>query len=442
MLSAVAAETLSAQGLRQVLGDARAELLELVAEQARARGLRLYLVGGVVRDIALGIASHDLDFALDADARRFADDLAREFGGAVLAHGSFGTAVWQLDASMAVSLGRGAEELPSHIDFARARTETYTQPAALPTVRYADIQADLRRRDFTLNALAIRLSPGNHMALIDPCAGLDDLRGRRIRVLHERSFIDDPTRILRAVKLATRLGFTIEGHTHALLRAALPLLARLSGARLMRELDLMLDEAMGADMLKALAELGALREIQPAFRIEARLPEQLKRLHATPASSLASHDKRLVAWCLLLAGHQSDEAAAICQRLDLPGKLSKAALATTELLSQRAMLADASLPHSHIVRQLDGRPEAALLAARICLAECPLAHDRLGRYLREWRHQRATINGDDLARMGLPPGPRYRQILDGLRFGWIDGHIKNAADEEAALRQLLAVHDG
>ncbi len=431
MLRAEIPKVIKSQALRHVLGDASADLVDRIASQARARGLHLYLVGGVVRDLLLGIANHDLDFALESDAKRFADELAVEYGGSVLAHRAFGTAVWTLESSLTSLMEAG--KLPLHIDFVRARSEAYAHPGALPTVAFADIQSDMRRRDFALNALAIQLSPAPAgYRLLDACGGWDDLRNRQIRILHKRSFIDDPTRVMRAVRLGERLGFAIETETLSLLMASMPLLKQVTGHRLARELDLILGEPKAADMLRRLDELGALREIQPAIRISPDLPRHLARWH-----DCASGD-RATAWSLLLAGHNEVEAAAICQRLDLPKALTRSVIACAALMGKAELLSDANSPPSRSARLLDGLPYSALEAASMLLSECPIAKDRIGDYLRKWRHQRALITGHDLARMGLPPGPRYKEILNALRSAWIDGEIQNADDEQAALRQLLA----
>lgn len=427
MASAEPSQAIKRCMLRQVLGHASADLVDRVANQARARGISLYLVGGVVRDLMLKIKSHDLDFALEADAKRFADELVAAYGGSALAHRAFGTAVWTLDARLAA-----AGKLPEHIDFVRARSESYAHPAALPTVAFADIQSDMRRRDFTLNALAIQLSPGvAGYRLLDACGGLDDLQKRLIRVLHGRSFIDDPTRILRAIRLGERLGFTIEAETMSLLRAALPLLQRVTGNRLASELDLILGEPRAGAMLQTLQELGALREIQPAFCISPALSKHLARLPER------DRQDRAIAWTLFLAQHKRDDAAAICQRLDLPKALTDSAIACAGLMQHAELLNDANSPPSHTARLLDGLPEAALEATRLQLAERPIAVKRIGDYLDKWRHQRAITTGHDLARLGLPPGPRYKEILDTLRFAWIDGEIRGSEDEQDRLAELL-----
>ena len=192
-----------------ILGAASARLIDLIAAQAQARNIELFLVGGVVRDLLLKRPNHDLDFVLVSDAIAFAEALAAQYGGALQTHKPFGTASWRLDAAMIARLGLPGDDLPGHIDFARARAETYASPAALPTVTPSGIERDLWRRDFSLNTLALQLSPASAAGkLLDVCGGLKDLERKRVRVLHDESFIDDPTRILRALRFARRYDFT------------------------------------------------------------------------------------------------------------------------------------------------------------------------------------------------------------------------------------------
>ena len=437
-MSSPDATILDSQTLRGVLGDAASELIGLIASHAQAKDLRLFLVGGSVRDILLGLPTQDLDFALEADASHFARQLASRYGGAVQPHKDFGTAIWTLDSSVAARLNVPADQLPAHIDFARARSETYAEPAALPTVQPATIQADLRRRDFSLNALALQLSPASAASqLIDECGGLADLKSGLIRVLHADSFIDDPTRIFRAIKLGARLGFTIESHTHTLMRAALPYLERVSGARLAHELGLILDESQAAAVLLRLQALGALKAIHPAFCLHPEIDTHFVRLSEFEPKSMPASDRNKAAWCVLLAA-TSEYAAEICARLDLPKAATRAITACAGLLGQADSLRDANALPSQITRMLDGTPQSAIVSAQLVLADDPVARDNLSNYLSEWRQQKPGISGHDLMRLGLPTGPRYKEILDALRFAWIDGQVKSEADEQALLKELLS----
>ncbi len=428
--------------MRQVLGESTAELIDTIASHAQKRGFNLFLVGGVVRDIILGLPNQDLDFVLEADAIRFADELAAQFGGTVLAHKPFGTAIWTLDSCAAENLMLPAHQIPQHIDFARARSETYKHPAALPTVAPADIQSDLRRRDFTLNTLAIQLSPAQESGqLLDECGGFADLQNGLIAILHDRSFIDDPTRILRAMRISLRLGFIIEARTDKLMRAALPQLGRVTGPRLVNEIDLILREPKAGEILLQLQDLGALKSIQPAFRVSPDLPDQLTRFRETTAPWQATIDKHCVLWSLLLAAVPEGDADAICQRLSLSRTLTKSIGACARLIDAADILRDGKSPPSQAAQILDGLLEPALHAAWLLLADSPTAQNKLLDYMNKWRHQRPSISGADLEQMGIPPGPRYKRILDALRFAWIDSKINSPKQEQAYLRELIAKED-
>ena len=424
--------------IRQALGESTAILIDTIVQQAERRGLSLFLVGGVVRDIFLEVPNHDLDFVLEADAIRFAEELAERFGGRVLAHQAFGTAIWSLDSSAAEKLQMPEHGAPQHIDFARARLETYCQPAALPTVSPSDIRSDLRRRDFTLNSLAIQLSPVPASGrLLDVCGGAADLQNRLIRVLHEDSFVDDPTRILRALRLRARMGFAIEAGTQKLLSAALPLLGRVTGKRLVNELRLVLSEPKADEILLQLQDMGALAQIHPDLRLSPDLPDQLTRFRQTHSPWAAAADRGAVLWSLLLASVCEDDALAICQRLDLSRNLTQSIVACSRLMRKSDVLRDPQSPPSEAARILDGLPEPALVAAWLILADRPAAQTKLVDFAKEWRHQRGTISGVDLAQMGIPPGPRYKRILDALRFARIDGLVNSPEEEQAYLSDLL-----
>ena len=312
-------QVFTSQIIAQTSGDAVAELINVIARQADEHGVALYLVGGPVRDLLLGRAISDIDFVIEGDAIAFAGDLSRSYGGTIQAHRPFGTAKWRLDARAAAKLSLSHAVIPDHIDLAMARSEHYAHPTALPLVSPAKIDQDLFRRDFSINALAIQLSPLQEFGrLLDPYEGHPDLRGGLIRVLHDASFIDDPTRILRAARFARRLGFEVEAHTADLMRAALPMLGRVTGPRLRNEIDMILLEAHPGDVLLRLRKLGALRSIHSAFRISKRLPALLESClqDSPPWQEGEVVDLRSLRWSLLLVDLQEAEARAIAERLE------------------------------------------------------------------------------------------------------------------------------
>jgi tRNA nucleotidyltransferase (CCA-adding enzyme) len=204
-----------------------------------------YFVGGLVRDLLLGQSIVDLDMVIEGDAIALAERLSRRLGGRVIAHKRFGTAKWMLSNGVWAQITDEVserDELPPSIDFVTARTEFYSHPTALPQVEQSSIKQDLHRRDFTINTLAIRLDPDHWGELLDFYGGEEDLHEGIIRVLHSLSFIDDPTRILRAARLESRLGFRLDPRSEELIDDALPLLRRVSGDRIRHELELIFRE--------------------------------------------------------------------------------------------------------------------------------------------------------------------------------------------------------
>lgn len=435
--------SIDSSSIREILGESSAQLIDHIARRAQAQNLALFLVGGVVRDLLLKRRNLDLDFVLESDATRFAKNLAAECGGRIQAHHAFGTATLTLDPTVAKRLSLPSADIPDHLDFARARTETYASPAALPTVSPSRIELDLWRRDFSLNALALQLSPGHAAGrLLDVCGGLRDLEQRRVRVLHDNSFVDDPTRILRALRFARRFGFELEAKTADLMRDALPLLARVTGARLCNEIELILQEAGAAEILLRLQDMNALRSIHPAFHVSPQVQQHEDMLRETsPPWVEHTIDHMALRWNLLLADCGASDARAVCQRLDLTQALTRSVVASATLVAKSTRLSDAGSRPSKIARLLDGMPEVTLLAAWIALSHSPEAQRNIDAYASRWRHQRPGITGNDLARMGITPGPRFKVILDALRSAWIDGDIKSPEEEALLLKELLSQYD-
>ena len=219
---------------------------------------------------------------------------------------------------------------------------------------------------------------------------------------------------------------------------ALPLLGQITGQRLVNEIDLILSEPTAGAILLQLQELGALASIQPAFCVSPDLPKHLARFRETtvPWSSAAS-DLGCVTWCLLLAAVSETDANSICTRLNLPQNLTRSITACARLMAQAAHLHDQASPPSDAVRLLEALPDTALHAAWLLVADSDAAQMKLAHFMNEWRHQRAHISGADLIQMGIPPGPRYKFILDTLRFAWIDGKVNSRDEEQSFLRELL-----
>jgi tRNA nucleotidyltransferase (CCA-adding enzyme) len=383
----------------------------------------VYLVGGTVRDILLGEPSFDVDIAVEGDAIALADALARELHGRVKAHRKFGTAV--------VLYGRG-----ERVDVVTARTEFYDAPAALPTVEHATIREDLFRRDFTINAMAVSLKGEDFGRLVDPFGGRRHLEERTIRVLHNLSFIDDPTRIFRAIRYESRLGFRMNEHTQRLARGCIEmgLVGDLSSARLRDELVALLEEEHVADSIRRLAELGADRAIHPhlaadeeAIRLLARLKELRDRF------GLAVPDW-LLGLVVLARRLPPDELFDWLDRLKVRRAHAEriaAAVTVGPKLVER-LGAGRHAPSDVVALAEPYAPEAPLFA--LALADVPALED----YFERLRRIQLEISGSDLAELGVRESPRVGEILTELRRRKLNGQLDGRESELAAARELIS----
>src|SRR5512140_947682 len=282
-----------AERMQAILPVQEWDLLQRVAAAAGKLAMPLYVVGGLPRDILLGNPSKDLDLVVEGRAQALAEALAEQYGGRVVVHRAFGTAKWEL----LVRGPRPQGDVPAPgavqaLDLITARSETYRQPAALPVVAPGTIVDDLRRRDFTINAIAIRLDGPHFGELRDDLGGRRDLEQRLVRALHPRSFVDDPTRMYRAVRYEQRYGFTIAEDTLRLLPEGRGVVRSLSPQRIRHELDLMVDEAKAPSMLQRAAELGLLAAIHPSLGYDRAAAERLGAAEKAPAVSVPAVPRR------------------------------------------------------------------------------------------------------------------------------------------------------
>ena len=431
--------------LQAKLAPQQWELLMKAAQIAAQWGWHLYLVGGAVRDLLLAstgkLSIKDIDLVVDgfhqaADVGagvKLATALQELYPSARLEiHGAFQTAalLWHQDPELD-SLG---------IDIATARTEFYPYPAANPEVEASSIRQDLYRRDFTINAMALRLTPATGSPLLDFFGGLDDLSSQQIRVLHPNSFIEDPTRIYRGVRFAVRLGFHLETQTIAYIRYAIEsgVYDRTAQAnpktpalqtRLKTELKYLLQADYWQPALELLADLGALQCIHSTLKLDPELLHQLRLLER--CFRRFDRQQQLIDWQLRLeltiAYLAPEYRQLVAKNLQLPAdsidRLQNLALAQADIVS--------SLPNCQrvsqvveLLRQYDS-PMLILIAVRC--RNPRIFRRQIWRYLTVWVNVHPILNGNDLRKLGYKPGPQYRQILDNLLAAMLDGEVIDRA---------------
>ena len=412
-------------------------VVRLVKAEAERLDLPLYIVGGSVRDLLLSRLIKDLDFTVEGDAAILAEALLRKYAGRVVFHRRFGTATWTLDESTFKRVNiplPGPSEFPPFLDLISARSETYSQPGALPAVQRSTIGDDLRRRDFSINAMALRLDGTHYGELVDPLGGQADLERGQIRVLHDRSFIDDPTRMLRAVRYAGRYEFEIEPKTLRLIGdEAKAVLAGLSGERLRHEFDLLFEEKNRAAMLNRLAGLDLLRPIHPALQFTSPLlplPDEIPAELGSFAKPDSLYFKQTLGWILWLMRLPVSDIEQISKRLDFPVFLAAATRAASNLFADLPSFT--GWKPSQWTFHLDDLPALAVYAVFLATKD-----EDLRDYLSTWRNIKPTINGNHLKQLGLEPGPQFAEILRRLRSAWLDGEIRNEEEEKSLLNRLV-----
>jgi tRNA nucleotidyltransferase (CCA-adding enzyme) len=420
-------------------------LLKTISQVAHDQHTALYIVGGFVRDLLLNRPVLDFDLTVEGEAIKLAHALAEQFGGRVTSHARFGTAKWLLQGA---SFGDGlpASKLAAaalqSIDLVSARTEFYTYPSALPTVERGSIKLDLHRRDFTMNTLALRLDGHHYGELYDYWGGMSDLRHGIVRVLHSLSFVDDPTRMLRAVRFEKRFNFRIEDRTLQLLQEAITLMDRVSGDRIRHELNTILAESNAAQILTRLNELQLLKAIHPNLGWDEWHSQHLKTLPDSEPNPdwgidgplLPVEQKRSLAYAVWLMRLPVEQAAQVCGRLKVSVELRNVLIEACNLWCDLPSLV--TQPPSQIYDRLVDVPSLSRYAVYLASDE-PQLRNVLEAYSTRWQKISTSIDGHELRKRGLPPSPVYKEILSGLRNAWLDGQVATPEEEQKLLEILI-----
>ena len=410
-------------------------LFEAVGQAAKESGMAAYAVGGCVRDLYMNRPNFDLDFVIEGAAPELAHALERAHSGrlrVVAEHERFRTAtlVFQADA-------------PREVDLSTARTEFYEFPAALPTVEPSHLEHDLYRRDFTINSLALSINEGEFGDVIDFFDGIADINDKLIRILHSFSFIEDPTRIIRAVRFASRFGFKLEAKTRRQAERAIEMgvFENLGGFRLKEELKIILESPHRLKALELLRDLGGgLRYLASDLTFDETLPQVFRRAH-----HILQRNRLDSGWIVYLAlllaplRGNAEALAGVMDRLVLSNHerdwISDGLRLSNELPGTAGGGDTGWLPRSVIYKTLHGHAQQSLaIAASLCALGTP-ARRWIKLYLDELREVKPALTGHDLLRIGLPQGPLIKEALQKLHVARLDGEVKTDAEELELLKR-------
>ena len=405
------------------------EIIEKAKEVGESLGYNVYLVGGFVRDLLLRVENYDLDFVVEGDGPVFAVMLAEILGGKVNVHKKFETAV--------VILPDG-----TRFDVATARFEYYREPAALPEVAKGSIKRDLYRRDFTINAMAIKITGEDAYTLIDYYGGLRDLKDKVIRVIHNLSFVEDPTRAFRAVRFEQRYGFRIGAQTERLIRLAVRdgIFERLSGKRVFNELKHMLDEKNALLMVKRMQDLGILRFVHPKIRVDEEMEELFDRAQEVLSwYELLFKRKQPETWMvnmmILLNKLKPEEVERLTHWFGM-AKSEKEIISTGIFQAHKVLweLRKAE-DDAKVYFTLRNQPLEAILYYMARADE--ETQRKIGRYLMEWMDIKTAIGGRDLIKLGLTPGPLFSKLLNKVLEAKIKGEVNTKEEELEYVKRLI-----
>jgi len=418
--------------LKGRLPEANFRLLRALGALGEGMGVGLYVVGGFVRDLLLNRPTGDLDLVVEGDVSLFCQRLVAHFGGRIVAaHERFHTATVEL------SDGR-------RLDVARARAERYAHPAALPEVRPATIWEDLSRRDFSINALALPLNPASFGQVMEVQGGRNDLRAGRVRVLHPRSFVDDPTRILRGIRFEQRFGFHLEETTYQWMADAIRggFLELLTSDRLRDEFRSIFKEPDPPAVLHRLGTLEVLPHLSPALQTRPHTWSRVAAVQETLAWFAQQEAERAEAWLVFLGALAEGATPSAVQACAERFVLSRP---HTQCLHAMAEQTGAVLQR---LKTTQGRPSGVyevlspwplefLLYLRANTDRASPLRDWVDRFLTDWRGVKTLVTGEDLQRQGYAPGPDFKSALNAALYARLDGLAQTREEELKVAEEVL-----
>lgn len=431
--------------MRKTLPKKLMELIRVIGVEADKREINVFLVGGFVRDLLLGRKNYDLDVVVEGDAIEFGKRLAKKIGGTLVVHHKFGTATLVMEWPRWL----GPSLHPDNkfkIDIATARKETYKRPAALPTVEFSSLMEDLYRRDFTINAMAVNINRKKFGMFLDFFGGIKDLEKSRIKILHDNSFIDDPTRIFRAVRFEQRFGFAIEKHTEYLIKHAVKqeMFRHTENQRIRDELVLMLKEEDPEKAVFRMKELHELRFIHPDLVLKRSIGKTFDELKKCidwyRTADIKS--RKLDAWIMYfmvildkLTDRQAEEVLDkfVFRRgasIRIRSYKAQADRAIKRLSSRKRMMP------SEVYQLLEPFAHEVTLCI-MARTMSRTARSRIKKFFTDYNGMKLKIRGHDVEKEGIKPGPRYTKILKQVLCRKLDGKLATKRDELKYLRELI-----
>jgi len=408
------------------------DLIHLAADVACANNMPIYLVGGFVRDLMLRVKNLDLDIVVEGDGIKFAEDFAHAKKAKLISHKRFGTATVIL-------------EHHQKIDIASARKEFYPSPAHLPVVSNGRLKDDLFRRDFTINAMAVSIGKENFGKLIDLFDGRRDLDNKNIRVLHDLSFIDDPTRILRAIRFEKRYGFRVESKTLKLLKSAVKnrMLNIVQPQRLRDELILILREDHPIIQIRRIQELTGFSFINPSISISKKTYSLLKCIEKQVNwfKKTYSEKRKIDTWLMYffaLIDHLNiSEIKTICKRYAF-SKGEEKRMLNFKKINRRFILglSREKIKPANIFSLLEPLSYEVILMIKAKYKD-QVIQKHIEDFFEIYNGMRIYIGGDDLHRLGFAPGPFYKKIFTRVLNAKLNGKVKTKEEELSLIKKLL-----
>ena len=385
-------------------------VLDKIIAITSEKKVKCYLVGGAVRDIILGETPKDLDFVVDEKAENISSEIALELNGEVLSNSEFGTSKLSVKKSI--------------YDIANARSETYAHPGALPKVTRNSIDKDLWRRDFSINSVAIQLTQDEDWQILDPTDGLTDISHGTIRVLHNKSFVDDPTRIFRAVKYSIRFGFSIDEKTEKLIGNCIKsnYINKISGNRILSEVSQILEENNFKTNIQLLSSLGILSSIHPKLKIGDALLDKLTKLN----NDTKEDKSKLLT--LFFSDINPENIDGICQRLDVNPKTVKILHGIQTIKQNTKSLSKTKIINSELMMLLDKLDIESISYIQL-ISKNESLRKNLSNFLDKLRFIKPKIAAKEIISLGIAPGPQIGNLLADIRFAVADGILKTVNEE-------------